>query len=105
MRPARPESAWVHSVAIGLHFANALSPADLLRHLSKFVPHSLVMQTLYRYPQSTVWLYNDNRIACFLSSLISGVNALNSCAVHVVFFLHDSSLSEKVVSESVSQFL
>ena len=104
-RAVKPESASVHSVAMLLHFAMALSPALLPRHLSNFCPHSVIMQSLYLFPQSSTWLYCAKRIACFLSSLISFTNTENSWAVQPVFFLHEFNLSENVVSESVSHFL
>ena len=103
-RPVIPESASRHWSAIVLHFVIARSPADLDKHLSNVFPHSVIMQLLYRFPQSAVFVYDDNFISCFLSSLISLTNTENSCAVHVVFFLHAFNLSEKVVSESVEHF-
>lgn len=105
IRAVIPESAVLHSSAIFLHFAIALSPSDFAKHLLKVGPHSVIIQSLYLFPQSITLLYDDSLISCFLSSLISFTNKLNSCAVHVVFFLHAVNLSENVVSESVSHWL
>ena len=52
-----------------------------------------------------VAVYWASKTCCDLSALISFVNTLNSCAVHVVFFRHAFNLSENAVSESVAHLV